>query len=183
MDTFLPEDAHIILAIPTDPQMEDWSAWHYDSKGLFSVKSAYKLAVQIRDSKLNKDASSSSSGSLQQENFKWHRIWQLKLPNKVKMFVWRLTHNSLPVRHNLARRGIKLDTLRPLCCRLDEDCGNLFFRCKCVKECWRALESEHIRVMLEGCKSGKETISLILDMEPKVQEKTNLYVEVVVSKE
>jgi hypothetical protein len=37
--------------------------------------------------------------------------------------------------------------------------------------------------MLEGCKSGKETISLILDMEPKVQEKTNLYVEVVVSKE
>jgi hypothetical protein len=70
MDTFWPEDAHIILAIPTDPQMEDWPAWHYDSKGLFSVKSAYKLAVQIRDSKLNKDALSSSSGSLQQENFK-----------------------------------------------------------------------------------------------------------------
>jgi hypothetical protein len=82
--------------------------------------------VQIRDSKLNKDASSSSSGSLQQENFKWNRIWQLKLPNKVKMFVWRLTHNSLPVCHNLARRGIKLDTLCPLCCRLDEDCGHLF---------------------------------------------------------
>jgi hypothetical protein len=155
--------------------MEDWPAWHYDSKGLFSVKFAYKLAVQIRDNKLNKDASSSSSGSLEQGNFKWHRIWQLKLPNKVKMFVWRLTHNSLPVRRNLARRGIQLDALCPLYCRLDEDCGHLFFKCKRIKECWRALESEHVRVMLEGCKSGKETISLILDMEPKAQEKTLIF--------
>uniref|UniRef100_A0A0A9APL4 Uncharacterized protein n=1 Tax=Arundo donax TaxID=35708 RepID=A0A0A9APL4_ARUDO len=48
-DAFWPEDLQTILAIPVDVQMVDWVAWHYDSKGVFSVKSAYKLAVQIRD--------------------------------------------------------------------------------------------------------------------------------------
>jgi len=85
------------------------------------------------------------------------------------MFVWRFSHNSLPVRHNLARRGIKLDTICPMCRRLDEDCGHLFFKCKCVKECWRVLNYENVRAMLEGCKSGVETNSFILDMEPKMQ--------------
>ena len=49
LETFWPEeDAQIILAIPIVMQMEDWPAWHFDPKGLFSVKYAYKLAVQIR---------------------------------------------------------------------------------------------------------------------------------------
>jgi hypothetical protein len=39
-DTFWPEDANEILRIPIDDRMEDWAAWHFDLKGLFSVKSA-----------------------------------------------------------------------------------------------------------------------------------------------
>jgi len=61
LDTFWPEDAQIILNIPTAEGMNDWPAWHYDSMGKFSVKSAYKLAVQIRDQESGSDASSSSS--------------------------------------------------------------------------------------------------------------------------
>lgn len=41
-ETFWPEDAEDIDRIHVDVHMEDWPAWHYDSKGLFSVKSAYK---------------------------------------------------------------------------------------------------------------------------------------------
>jgi hypothetical protein len=46
MDTFWPEDAKVILTIPIDVDMDDWPAWHFDPKGVFSVKSAYKLAVR-----------------------------------------------------------------------------------------------------------------------------------------
>ena len=46
--TFWPEDASVVLTIPVDVDMVDWPAWHFDSMGKFSVKSAYKLAVQIR---------------------------------------------------------------------------------------------------------------------------------------
>ena len=38
----------MVLTIPIDVDMVDWPAWHFDSMGKFSVKSAYKLAVQIR---------------------------------------------------------------------------------------------------------------------------------------
>jgi hypothetical protein len=41
--TFWPEDMPKILAIPVHLEMEDVLAWHYDSKGLFSVKTAYRV--------------------------------------------------------------------------------------------------------------------------------------------
>jgi hypothetical protein len=47
--TFLPEDAHIILQIPIQEHKEDFIARHFDKKGIFSVKSAYKVAVDSRD--------------------------------------------------------------------------------------------------------------------------------------
>jgi len=52
------------------------------------------------------------------------QIWHLKFPNKVKMFVWRLAHNSLPVRRNVANCDINIDIMCPICRRLDEDCGH-----------------------------------------------------------
>jgi hypothetical protein len=150
------------MAIPIDPLMLDWPAWHYDSKGIFSFKSAYKLVVQIKDSLLQKDASGSNSHNNSKGEFKWHQIWQLKLSSKIKMFTWRLAHNSLPVHRNLVRRGVKLDTICSVCNRLDEDCGHLFFKCKKIRACWQALNLEYKRQMLVQCKSGIETIDSIL---------------------
>jgi hypothetical protein len=48
-DTFWTEDAAIILNIPTYENVPDWPVWHFDSKGIFSVRSAYKLVVQLWD--------------------------------------------------------------------------------------------------------------------------------------
>ncbi|WVZ72794.1 hypothetical protein U9M48_021201, partial [Paspalum notatum var. saurae] len=124
-DTFWPED---VLRDFDNPNATDWPAWHFDSTENFSVKSAYKLAVHIGDQDLGKDASSSTAADVSSNNdkFIWHKLRQLKLPNKVKIFIWRLAHNSLPVRRNLARRGVKTDTICPVCHRLDEDCGHIF---------------------------------------------------------
>jgi hypothetical protein len=44
-ETFWPEDANEILRITIAENLEDWPAWYFDAKGLFSVKSAYKVAV------------------------------------------------------------------------------------------------------------------------------------------
>lgn len=48
-DTFWKIDADVILATPVREDFEDFIAWHYESKGVFTVKSAYKLYVQDRD--------------------------------------------------------------------------------------------------------------------------------------
>lgn len=75
--------------------MENWPTCYFDSKGLLSVKSAYKLVVAKRDALAPMDACTSGSVSNREGEFQWHKIWQLKVPNKVQMFVWRLTQNSL----------------------------------------------------------------------------------------
>ena len=51
--TFNEEDAWAILQIPIHEGQEDYVAWHFDKKGIFSVKSAYKVAVDSieRDSR------------------------------------------------------------------------------------------------------------------------------------
>lgn len=41
--TFWPQDVALILSIPANVDMEDVLAWHYDTRGLFSVRSAYKV--------------------------------------------------------------------------------------------------------------------------------------------
>jgi hypothetical protein len=143
-DTFWPVDAVIILNFPTNENVADWPAWHFDSKGIFSVRSAYKLVVQLQDEDLERNCSTYviEGGVL---TFEWHKIWQLPYSNKVKMFIWRLAHNILPVKRNLARRGVRTDTIYPIYKRLDEDNCHLFFKCKWAKEFSRILEIDNIR--------------------------------------
>jgi len=97
-DTFSEFDAEAILKLRVNPDMEDRHAWHFDKKGLFSVKSAYKLAVQRRENEMGRNAASSESLPVGNSGFRWDKIWGMEVPNKVKMFIWRLVHNSLAVR-------------------------------------------------------------------------------------
>ncbi|XP_073355376.1 uncharacterized protein [Aegilops tauschii subsp. strangulata] len=56
-------------------------------------------------------------------------------PQNIRMFVWRLKHNSLALCINLANRGVKLDSTKCFFCgRMDEDGAHLFVKCKTVKE-------------------------------------------------
>jgi hypothetical protein len=74
--------------------------------------------------------------------------WQIKF----KIFVRQLVHNSLQVRRNFARRS-HLDIICPMCHRLDEDAGHLFFKCKEVKLNCRLLKFDKERLMLAAERS------------------------------
>lgn len=50
-DIYWEEDAKLILALLVNEGRENMLAWHYDARGLFSVKSAYKVC---RDSLLRR---------------------------------------------------------------------------------------------------------------------------------
>jgi hypothetical protein len=100
-DTFWEIDARVILATPIRDDFEDFPAWHFDSKGLFSVKSAYRVYVRRRDANI-----ASSSLSTEGKSF-WTKIWEIPCIPKVKQFLWRLAHNSLPIMANIERRGIE----------------------------------------------------------------------------
>ncbi|KAJ1267989.1 hypothetical protein BS78_07G101900 [Paspalum vaginatum] len=74
-DVFWEDDAKHILAIPIMPQMEDSVAWHFDPKGVFSVKSAYHVIEdrEEREQKFQKGESSAPSGL--DGILDWRKIW------------------------------------------------------------------------------------------------------------
>lgn len=128
------------------------------------MKSAYALGIKIRDQVNGADASPSSAS-----NLNWKKIWKLNVANKVKVFVWQLAHNSLQVKMNIAKRGVILDTLCPVCHRFDEDTGHLLFKCKDMQLCWRLLNMEEVRTCLLSQASVKDMLEKVWNLQGDVQ--------------
>jgi hypothetical protein len=57
---FCQQDVESILKIPIAENAEDLIAWHYDNRGVFSVKSAYKVLDLAKH--LARQAGSSGGG-------------------------------------------------------------------------------------------------------------------------
>ena len=70
----------------------------YNKDGRFSVKSAYKVAVQLQRG----DEWTENSGGNVGKNVR-AALWKLQIPNKVKVFGWRACNEILPTRLNLAK--------------------------------------------------------------------------------
>lgn len=162
-DTFWEEDAQLILAIPIHAGMQNRPAWHFDKKGIFSVKSAYKVfrANQVIRSRSGGASSSNPDRSM---DLLWRNIWNTKCANKVKHFIWHLCHNSHPLRMNLQRRGMTLDTRCVVCNRLDEDGGHLFLKCKSMVKVWELLDLSSERDLLAAKCSAREVVEAIMNM-------------------
>jgi hypothetical protein len=76
---------------------KDFLAWHYESNGVFSVKSAYKLAYNIA----NNCQSLATSSTGKDNNMKiWANIWNAPAPNKIRVFGWRTAKDNLPTKKN-----------------------------------------------------------------------------------
>jgi hypothetical protein len=156
--TFCASEAADILSIPIVDETDDFLAWHLDNRGIFTVKSACKLHVNLL---LHQSRSASCSDEINSEWKRrvWKQIWKLECPPKVQHFLWRFGHNSHPLHMNIARRGVELDTRCVVCNRMFEDGGHLFLRCKEVKACWRALNIEDTRLQLCACPTPLELLS------------------------
>lgn len=85
-DIFHEEDVPVILGIPLREIGEDYRAWHYDPKGIFSVKSAYKLSVDSEATEHGPSTGITIQHPAMGTTFSWKRIWAMEVPNKVKHF-------------------------------------------------------------------------------------------------
>ena len=113
---FLPHEARLILSIPLSPKFpSDCVAWSLTPSGIFSTSSAYKLLA------VTALASQAGSSSSEQLHLFWRRIWQLRVPNKIKHFNWRACNNALPTKCNLRRRQIISSDTCEMCHGAAED--------------------------------------------------------------
>ena len=131
--SFARMDADIIKSIPLPrtPQ-EDEIIWHYDKKGLYSVKSGYQLALKIKFP----EPPTSSAGASQE----WQNLWKLNLPGKIKIFVWKAAKNFLPTAENLWRRKILQEPICTICKEGREDVFHALMECKLARKIWRCTD-------------------------------------------
>jgi hypothetical protein len=96
-ECFLPMDCEIIRSIPlSSRRFDDIWAWHYERKGVLTVRAVYRLLVDTkkqREAWLEGRAEGSSSRS---EGKLWQRFGSVKVPSKLRIFLWRLAQHSLP---------------------------------------------------------------------------------------
>lgn len=100
-------------------------------KGLFSVKSGYKVD-QVR---VFHQLPSSSKGD--QRRSWWSGLWKMNIPSKIKIFLWRACLDRLPTGDNLVKRGI--EGVRHCCAsgRDGENLQHIFWFCKAAARVWQ----------------------------------------------
>ena len=129
---FLPHKADVIKSIPISYRLPpDKLIWSETRNGLFTVRSAYKLAVTW-SSPPNR-CTSSAANNLRRF---WRRIWSIPVPHKIRHFMWRACCNALPMKDNLLRRKITQEELCKDCKGASETVGHVLWGCPKAKEAW-----------------------------------------------
>lgn len=95
---FAPEDAEAILNTRIlQICTKDRLAWFHSNDGRYTVKSGYQQWY------LNHGVDVGLQGSKG-----WDKIWSLKIPHKIKIFLWRFCRNNIPIRNLLRLKGISV---------------------------------------------------------------------------
>ncbi|KAL5790036.1 hypothetical protein ACOSQ2_004924 [Xanthoceras sorbifolium] len=128
---FVAADRDSILEIPLSlGDCNDSLIWHFDKTGEYSVKSGYRVAAQ---EKLSLKGSSSCPDSKW-----WLALWNLNIPPKVKIFIWRVCHNAIPSLCNLCSRKIVVDPCCSRCGDAPESSAHALFWCSSVRPIWES---------------------------------------------
>ncbi|KAI5020250.1 hypothetical protein ZWY2020_045138 [Hordeum vulgare] len=132
----MPIDVHEILKIKASPRLgEDFLAWGADRTGIFTVRSAYRLALE---GKL-RSSTAASSTTPDGRRAVWAFLWGCPAPPKVRVFAWRLATNSLATLSNKHEHHMEVTDICPLCGLEREDSFHTFCKCPRAVELWRAM--------------------------------------------
>lgn len=98
----------------------------------------------------------------------WSNIWSSPVPQKIRIFAWRLAKDALAMRKNKFRRTLEASGTCVICGQGDEDGHHAVVMCTTA----RALQEEMRKIWelppeWKFRKSGPDWLLLLLDMVPK----------------
>lgn len=105
---FDPDDAQEILKIPPCLLISKYAlCWHYSKNGKYTVKSGYCVLCDRLEV-------GRSSNPWPLERW-WEEPWRLKIPQKTRLFLWRMCHNWTRTLGNLASQRMRVYPKCPYC--------------------------------------------------------------------
>ncbi|GAA0148328.1 hypothetical protein LIER_07803 [Lithospermum erythrorhizon] len=131
------DDANLVLAIPLSrQQIRDRLVWNHTKSGNYLTSLGY---LSVRNMKRIGELGGSCEGdtSMGMRSDKiWQSIWGLKVPPRVRNFLWKWLHNVLPTKVNLRPRGVKIEDCCPLCNSAPETAEHVFLYCPVTARFW-----------------------------------------------
>lgn len=93
---------------------DSW-AWYPDKKGIFSVSSVYKMMISTKIEREGWLEGRGGPSETSTEEKAWSSLWQLQVPSKICVLIWRLARHSLPTTDVLHKRNMVVQDACPLC--------------------------------------------------------------------
>ncbi|KAL0358068.1 UNVERIFIED_CONTAM: putative ribonuclease H protein [Sesamum calycinum] len=129
---FWHDDAAVIKAIPIGCFSSlDTQVWHYNKNGSFNVKYAYHIACRLPSLRNNQVLGHSS-----EKKMNWNAIWKARVPNKIKVFLWRVCKEAIPTTSNLIRRTCDVKPVCTMCGAPYEDSKHALLKCFFARQAW-----------------------------------------------
>ena len=123
---FVAADVEEIMKIRASPRLDDdFLAWAPEKHGVFTVRSAYRLAFD----ELHQGPVASSSSAPTGGRECWKFIWNCGATPTIANFVWRVATDSLPTWKNKCRIGLETTSTCPVCGAAAEDNFHPFVKC------------------------------------------------------
>lgn len=105
--------------------------WSHTRVGVYTVKYGYQVIREMeRPARLGPSASMGISPGV------WKIIWGLKVPQKLKHFLWKACNNILPVRENLRKRRVVPTTECTICNKEVESVKLALLFCEWTRPVW-----------------------------------------------
>ncbi|KAL9423014.1 hypothetical protein AB3S75_035159 [Citrus x aurantiifolia] len=129
---------------------------HHDKKGQYTVRSGYQVALGLKFGEIPTSSIGGSHG--------WSMIWNLNLPRKIKIFIWRATKNLLPTSENLWKRKILEEPVCQICKMGTEDVFHALMGCKMGKKVWKRT---HVNATMQDV-GREDMLSVMLSLVRKM---------------
>ena len=134
---FEPHTCADILSIPMpNRQPNDTLVWKENKANVFSVKSAYMVALRVLHPSFGDHSNAIADGKL------WKAVWSLNAPPKVRTFLWRACSNILPTRDNLHTKRVHVASTCSVCNQQAETGVHILWECPFARNVWALVKGK-----------------------------------------
>ena len=108
----------------------DSYCWDFTKSGLYTVKSGYTVAHELRPEASHTSVTEPSTTGLKKA------IWKIKAPRKLKHFLWQATSGYLATATQLKERQCSRESICVRCGAESETINHTLFECPPALQCW-----------------------------------------------
>jgi hypothetical protein len=128
-------------------RQEDCWACHHEINGLFSVQSAYRMVVEAKRRREDYYESWANCSNEAARRKEWRKLWNMKLPSKIRVFCWRIAQISIPTASVLENRNMAKTAECKICGVADDTWEHALFICTMLRCVWAQLREDIIELI------------------------------------